>query len=168
MTWLFASSNSLPGTQQVKTGELFDGFDFWLIGYLHFLGLDWLSDCNVDVFSSPWIRKSSKNFFWNTDTWWFENDKQFLGLALSDWRLRGFFPVSLLFFVSVHKSCLIWESSAAKILAANTRVGPHNWVVCPGAMSLLADGAYNKNMVRAAVELGEHLPVERCNSWGWV
>lgn len=67
------------------------------------------------------------------------------------------FPVSLLFFASGHKTHLVWELSVADILAASTRAGPHNRVVCPGAMYLLSDGAYNKNMVRAAVELGEHL-----------
>lgn len=77
--WLFASSNSVSGIEQVNTGELSDWLDFWLIGYKRILGLDLASDCNVDVFSSSWIRKSSKIFFWNADTWWFENDTEFLG-----------------------------------------------------------------------------------------
>lgn len=70
----------------------------------------------------------------------------------------GFFPVSLLFFASGHKSCLIWESSVSEILAANTRVGPHNRVDCPGAMYLLADGPYNKDIIRALWSLGNTCP----------
>lgn len=154
ITWLVACPNSVIGIEQVKTGELSDGFDFWLIGYLNLGGLDLVSDCNDDVFQFPMNQETFKEFFlnhWHLVIWkWYT-----ISGSYTFWQKIMLFPVSLLFFASGHKSHLIWESSVAETVAANTRVAPRNWVVCPGAVYLLSDGVYYKNMVR-----------EACGAWG--
>lgn len=100
ITWLFTNPNSVTDTEQVKTGEISNGFYFWLLGYLHLVGLDMDKILMLGIFSAPHESENLKRiFFLNTGTRCFEKDTQFLCLELA-----GSFPAS---FASGHEN--IWS-----------------------------------------------------------
>lgn len=159
-TWLFTNPCSVTDTEQVKTGELVDGFYFWFIGYLYFVGLD-MDKISVLCFQFPMNQKIFKELILNAHRC-FEKDRQFLCLELSVWKLCCF-PAS---FASGHEN--VWNLGilSSRDPRSPMRAGPNGWVVCPGATFHLWDGVYDRNMVRTAVEPGEDLPMERCSCWG--
>lgn len=160
--WLFPNPSSVTDTKQVKTGLMsMDGFYFWLLGYLHFVGLD-MDKISMLCFQFPINQKTFKEFYFvfNTDIRCFGKDAQFLSWTF--WLKIVLFPVFLLVLLVAPKIIGIWESSAAEI---PTRAGPHCWVLCPGATIQLWDGVCARSRGRAAVEPGEPLPMERGSPW---